>query len=281
MSESVLTRAAPPADHRLPYGTDPSQFGDLRLPAGAGPHPCVVAIHGGFWRARYDLAHLGHFCRALTERGVATWSLEYRRVGDPGGGWPGTFHDVAAGAAHLFAIAREYGIDPGAVTVVGHSAGGHLALWLASLAAVPATSPIRAAPLPCRAAVALAGVLDLHRAWELGLSEQAVGGLLGGSPRQHPDRYAATSPAALLPLPAGCSHLLVHGADDDTVPPMISRDFYDKSIRLGGTASLLALTGVGHFDLIDPDSTAGAQVVAAILALAGGHRDRHALAARG
>ncbi len=266
MGESVLERAAPAADRRLAYGGDPYQFGELRLPAGAGPHPAVVAIHGGFWRARYGLAHLGHFCRALTDRGFATWSIEYRRVGDAGGGWPGTFHDVAAGAAHLFAIAPEHGIDPGAVVAVGHSAGGHLALWLAGRGRVPAASPIGGPPPPLRGAVAMAGVVDLRRAWELGLSDGAVVELLGGSPDEVPERYAAASPAALLPL--GVRHLLIHGADDESVPPALSRRFADGSRTAGGQAALIELPGADHLALIDPETASGARVVAAITAFA-------------
>ena len=265
MSESVLTRAAPAADERVAYGEDPSQFGDLRLPAGRGPHPCVVAIHGGFWRARYDLAHLGHLCHALTAMGLATWSIEYRRVGAPGGGWPGSFRDVAAGAAHLFAIAPEHGIDPGAVVVLGHSAGGHLALWLAGLAAVPTASPIRADPLPLRGAVSLAGVLDLRRAWELGLSDRAVVDLLGGTPAESPDRYAAASPVSLLPL--GLRQLLVHGADDAIVPSEISVRYHREARRLGDDATLLELPGTDHFDVIDPTSHAWPRISAAITRL--------------
>jgi len=260
--ESILSRPVPAADRRLPYGGDPRQFGDLRLPAGEGPHPCLVAIHGGFWRARYDLEHLGHLCHALTEQGIATWSLEYRRVGDPGGGWPGTFHDVAAGTAHLVAIAPEYGIDPGAVAVLGHSAGGHLACWLAGLGRVPERSPIRVEPLPLRGTVALAGVLDLVRAWELGLSNQAVVDLLGGTPATVPDRYAAASPAALLPL--GVRQRLIHGTADDVVPVEISRRFHDQATALGDDAALLELPGTDHFAPIDPHSAVGPEVVAAI-----------------
>ena len=267
MGDPLLVRAAPPADVRLAYGDDPAQFGDLRLPAGSGPHPCIVAIHGGFWRARYDLEHLGHLCQALTAVGLATWSIEYRRVGNLGGGWPGTFRDVVAGTAHLFAIAGQHRIDPGAVVVLGHSAGGHLALWLAGLGAVPAASPIAADPLPFRGAVALAGVLDLHRAWELGLSNQAVAELLGGTPAEVPDRYAAASPAALLPL--GVPHLLIHGADDDIVPPEISACFHATARALGDRSMLLELPGADHFAVIDPTTTAWPRIAAAIAGLIG------------
>ncbi len=106
MSEEILSLTPPPSDHRLAYGSDPNQFGDLRLPKGAGPFPVVMNIHGGFWRAKYDLLHAGHFCAAITGKGIATWNLEYRRNGNPGGGWPGTFEDIASGYRFLPQIAQ-------------------------------------------------------------------------------------------------------------------------------------------------------------------------------
>ena len=131
-SRDILQLPAPDADERIPYSDPPLRFGELRLPAGAGPHPLAVVIHGGFWRAAYNLDHIGHLCAALGEVGVATWSLEYRRIGDDGGGWPGTFADVAAGADFVRELSLSQSIDPERVVSVGHSAGGHLALWLAS-----------------------------------------------------------------------------------------------------------------------------------------------------
>src|ERR1700675_1832489 len=132
MSEEILTLAPPPTDRRLAYGSDPNQLGDLRLPKGEGPFPVVMNIHGGFWRAKYDLLHAGHLCAALTAQGIATWNLEYRRSGNPGGGWPGTFEDIASGYRFLPQIARQYKLDPARILVIGHSAGGQLALCLAA-----------------------------------------------------------------------------------------------------------------------------------------------------
>ena len=255
MSESILTRPAPPADVRIAFGAERCQFGDLRLPGGGGPHPCAVIIHGGFWRARYDLEHIGHLCQALTGAGVATWSVEYRRVGDRGGGWPGTFRDVERGAGYLFEIASEYGIDPGRVIVLGHSAGGHLALWLAGR-------------LPLLAVVALAGIPDLRQAWELGLSDRAVEGLLGGTPREVPERYAAASPRELLPL--GVRQVLVHGAADDVVPVAMSEAYHEAAVANGDEATLIVLAGTGHFELVDPESRAWPRVVAVVRALVEG-----------
>ena len=267
MSASILDRPAPPADVRLRYGTQPSQFGDLRRPGGSGPHPCAVVIHGGFWRARYDLEHVGHLCRALAGAGVATWNMEYRRVGDPGGGWPGTFRDVERGAGHLFAFAPDYGIDPGRVVVLGHSAGGHLALWLASRRRA-AGDRDRAAPGLFRAAVALAGILDLRQAWEQGLSNRAVEGLLGGTPTEVADRYAAASPRDLLPL--GVAQLLIHGAYDEVVPAAMSEAYHAAATAAGDDATLVVLPETGHFELIDPESRAWPSVLAAVVPLVDG-----------
>ena len=255
----------PPAGERIKYGDLRQQFGELRVPVGEGPFPVIVLIHGGCWQGSFDYVYITRLAAWLTERGVATWTIEYRRLGDDGGGWPGTFRDVAAGAAHLFAVAPEHRIDPGAVAVLGHSAGGHLALWLAGSRAVPPASPIRVDPLPFRGAVALASVLDLNRAWELGLSDGAVADLLGGGPDERPDRYAAASPAALLPL--GVPQLLVHGADDDIVPPEISRRYHDRARTLGDDPTLLDLPGTDHFEVIDPEFPAWPRIAAAVSSL--------------
>ncbi|MBA2468644.1 MAG: alpha/beta hydrolase, partial [Chloroflexia bacterium] len=223
MSQTILDRPPPSADARIAYGEGEFQFADLRLPSRAGSHPCVVAIHGGFWRNRYSLDHLGHICAALAGLGLATWSLEYRRVGDPGGGWPGTFHDIAAGAAHVFCHAAEFGIDPARIAVLGHSAGGHLASWLATMANAPADSPIRAEPLDFCAAIPLAGVLDLHQGWKEHLGNGAVGEFMGGPLYKLLDRYEAASPSSLVPSPV--PHLVVHGVEDAIVPVAMSERY--------------------------------------------------------
>src|SRR5437879_4138257 len=121
-SQHVLTDIPAPADFRLRYGADANQFGDLRIPKGKPPHPAVMMIHGGFWRAKYDLTHAGHLCAALAKAGVATWNLEYRRVGNPGGGWPGTFADVLSGYRYLTELAAKYKLDLARSVLMGHSA---------------------------------------------------------------------------------------------------------------------------------------------------------------
>ena len=239
---------------RIRYGTEPQQFGDLRVPNRPGPHAVVVVIHGGFWRNRYDLEHIGPLCTALTESGLATWSIEYRRLGDPGGGWPGTFLDVANAVNHLWTIAQQHHLDLDRVITMGHSAGGHLALWVAGLERVPRHSPIRVSdPLPLRAAISLAGVSDLRRAAELRLSAGVTPELIGGSPEQYPERYAAASPLELLPL--GVRQFLLHGTNDDDVPFEISQRYYDAARAKGDDAQLISFPDIGHFELIDPEST--------------------------
>jgi acetyl esterase/lipase len=265
MSESILDRTPPPADRRLRYGDAPEQFADLRLPAGTGPFPAVAFIHGGFWRVRYDLLHTGHLCAALTTMGVATWNLEYRRLGNTGGGWPGTFLDIASGLRFLVEHAVELDVDPSNVVVAGHSAGGHLALWSAGLARLPSGSPIAAVPVAVRAAVSLAGVVDLREAWRLGLSANVVAELIGGSPDEFPERYAAASPIELAPI--SVRQLLVHGTGDEIVPISIGEGYVGAANRAGDIASLLTLPDADHFAVIDPSSAEWPDIQHGILSL--------------
>ncbi len=266
MSDAILAQTPPPADLRLAYGPDPLHVGDLRLPAGPGPHPLAIMIHGGFWRARYDLEHLGHLCAALTAQGLATWSIEYRRLGNPGGGWPGTFHDVGRAIDYARELAPRYQLDLDRVVVAGHSAGGHLALWVNARARLAAHSPLyQPDPLPIRGAVSLAGVSDLQQGYALRLSQRVVAELLGGSPAAVPERYAAASPAALLPH--GRPQILVHGTKDGPVPFALSADYVAQARAAGDSAMLVPLVGAHHFELIDPTSSEWPVVAAAICGL--------------
>jgi acetyl esterase/lipase len=253
-AQSILDLPPPPAGDRVHYGPGDFQFGELRVPAGRGPHPVAIVIHGGYWRARYDLAHIGHLCAALTREGLATWSLEYRRIGNPGGGWPGTFDDVLAGAAHLEKIAEANRLDLKRVAATGHSAGGHLVLWLA-----------KQRKISLRGVVPLAPVADLRRAWELKLSNSVVAEFLGGSPQAVPDRYGAASPIELAPL--GVRQRLLHGANDDVVPISMSRAYVAAARAKGDDATLTEPEGAGHFELIDPRSSAWPMVRDVVLAL--------------
>jgi len=238
VDDSILSRKPPAPDRRVVYGSDPNQFIDVRVPPGKGPHPLVFFIHGGYWRAKYDLSYAGHLCAALTKAGIATWSIEYRRVGNTGGGWPGTFEDVRA--AYKFLRAQPGDADLKRLCVAGHSAGGHLALCLASF------------EITVMRVFSLAGVLDLRRAWELHLSNDAVSEFLGGSPSEVPDHYREASPAG-RPIPHAVQKL-VHGTADTSVPYEISKRYFDAKKKSGEDVELLTLQDVGHFEIVDPTS---------------------------
>lgn len=267
--DEVQALPRPAADHRIAYGSGEFQFGELRLPAGEGPFPVVVLIHGGCWLAEFDLGYMAGAGAALADRGVAVWTLEYRRVGNPGGGWPGTFDDAASGIDHLRHLAKRFPLDLDRVVVAGHSAGGHLALWAAARRRLPASSPIHAPdPLGVRGVVALAGITDLA-SYGAGPRDcnAAVARLLGGGPERAPQRYRDGNPAALLPL--GVPTRLVQGELDPIVPADQARSFAAAARAAGDDARVLMLEGAGHFDLIAPPTAAWATVSGAILDLLG------------
>lgn len=265
-SEDILSLRAPDAGPRIAYGPGQHQFGALRLPSGGGPHPIVLALHGGYYRARYGLDYMGHVCAALTAAGAATWNVEYRRLGNPGGGWPGTLLDVAQAADFLRLLAPQHQLDLSRVVAIGHSAGGQLALWLAGRHRIPPDSPAALAnPLPLRGVVSLAGVLDLRRGFDLRLSDDVIRQLLGGSPAEHPDRYAAASPIELLPL--GVPQAIISGDADAHVPYELSRRYADAARAAGDPVELLTLPGAGHFEVVDPRSREWPAVMDTILAL--------------
>ena len=247
-----------PAAPCVPYGKHPDQVANLHLPArDGGPWPCVVLLHGGFWRARWDRTLMTPLAFDLARRGIAAWNLEYGRVGQEGGGWPGTFEDVAAGVDHLTGVEE---VDSSRVVTCGHSAGGHLALWLAGRHRLPRGAPGADPRVRPVAAVAQAAVSDLDLAYRDDLGAGAVEGLLG-SPGDHPERYAIASPAALVPLDV--AQLLVHGSDDDVVPVAQSRDHAARD----PLAELVELDGADHFDVIEVEHPAWAAVVARVPAL--------------
>ena len=240
MNEDVLTRQPPTYDLRLNYGADENQFGHLRLPKSKAPFPLLMMLHGGYWRKKYDLLHAGHLCAALSKIGIATFNLEYRRVGNPGGGWPGTFEDVSNGLRFIQQHAAEHGINPQRSLVMGHSAGGQLALCLAHR--VPTLTGV----------ISLAGVLDLQRGYQLHLSNDAVSEFLGGAPQQVPEHYHEASPSEIS-IPK-VPQKIIHGDADEVVPVEMARDYVRKKKQSGERVELIEPRGAGHFDLIDPQS---------------------------
>ncbi len=247
-----------PAPRLVRYGDAPSQRGELLLPGNARP-PVACLLHGGFWRVAYGNEQMTAVARDLVARGFAVWNVEYRRLGEAGGGWPGTFLDVAAALDHLAAIAAELPLDLARVALVGHSAGGHLALWAASRGTRP-DGPAPAPRVNAAAVVGQAAVSDLARGHALGLSRGVVGELLGGAPGERPERYAAASPLARLPL--GVPQLLVHGTEDDTVPVGLSRAYARAAREAGDPCELAEIAGMGHMEFLDPACEAHAVTVA-------------------
>jgi acetyl esterase/lipase len=240
--------------HQIAYGPGEFQVGELRLPDEGAPWPVAIVIHGGFWRAKYDLTYIRPVCDALTAAGLATWNIEYRRIGHDGGGWPGTFEDVAAAADYLASIATQFSLDLKRVITIGHSAGGHLAFWLAS------------EKNWLKGAISLAGVVDLRRAWELHLSTTVVADFLGGSPDEVPDRYAFASPIERLPLKI--PRKLFHGTEDASVPLEISERYARAAQLYGDDAELIVLPDSDHFELVEPCTKEFERVLNAAVKLA-------------
>jgi len=262
----VASLAAPRPGVVIPYGSAPQQFGELRVPAGAGPFPVAVLIHGGCWKRAFDYRYFAHLADRLTrDTGVATWLIEYRRLGDPGGGWPGTFLDAAAATDFVRQLARTYPLDPSRTIAVGHSAGGHLALWLAARSHLPTGSDLHTAdPLSIRAVVGLAPIADLpaYLGADAGGCSRAVSSLMGGSPKQQPSRYRAGSPAALLPLRV--PQWFVQGVEDPIVPVGLVRDYVAKARQSGDRVEMLDLAEAEHFDPAVPDSMAWPQTLSVV-----------------
>jgi acetyl esterase/lipase len=263
--DDVLDRPAPPHDRTLAYGPLPEHVVDVRLPANPGPAPLVVVVHGGFWKSEYDRAHAGPQSAGLAAAGYVVATVEYRRVGRTGDGWPATFDDVALMADTVVGVVADGvpgRVDPQRVCFVGHSAGGHLVAWLAARHRLPESSPwCTTDPLPA-SVVPLAGVVDLAVADRLGLGGNAARSLLGGPPRRHPERWAAADPARLLPT--GVRTVLVHGSADLVVPVEVARSFADAARGAGDDVVLHELPGVGHYALIDPLAPAWSHVLAAV-----------------
>jgi acetyl esterase/lipase len=240
-----------PAAHHH-YGEHPRQVADLHTPPGAGPHPVVVVLHGGYWQPPYTRLVMRPLCLDLVRRGYAAYNLEYRRLGREGGGWPQTFHDVAAAIDHL-ADLDDAPLDLARVTLLGHSAGGQLALWAAGRAWLPAGAVGSGPVVHSVGVVALAAVSDLERAGEPARE------LLGGGPSAVPGRWAQADPMRRLPLevPVG----LVHAVDDETVSVQRSRD-YAAAARAAGAVVTLTEPPGGHRDPIDPSTRAWAAAAA-------------------
>ncbi len=238
---------------RITYGPKAFQYGELYLARGEqSKAPVVVLVHGGFWRAAYGLSLMRGLARNLAQHGITAWNIEYRRVGNNNGGWPSTMLDVALATDYVRTLASRYAIDEGRIVTVGHSAGGHLALWLAARHRISTGELVAQDPMKITGVISLAGCADLEYVAQLGLGRDAAVELLGGEPQAVPERYATASPAALLPL--GVPQVLVHGTRDNNVPFDVSQFYARKALEAGDDVTLIELPGADHFVVIDPTS---------------------------
>jgi acetyl esterase/lipase len=242
----------PGPDEVIRYGELRQQIGHLRMPADEGLVPIAIVIHGGCWLSDFDLTGTSAMSAALTARGIATWNIEYRRLGNRGGGWPGSFEDVATATDHLRELAVQYPIDLDRIIAIGHSAGAQLAMWLAARRKLPPSAPGATDPLPIHGVVSLAGVTDLVNAERFNVCGSSVRRLLRGSPEREPERYALTSPANLLPL--GVPQILFHGSRDPVVRPVFSSAYVVAAQKAGDMARFVELEAAGHFEPVSPRS---------------------------
>lgn len=257
-----------PADYRIFYGTDENQFGDLRVPLGPGPHPLAILIHGGCWKADFaTLRDLAPMADALKARGIATWNIEYRRLSQPGSGWP--YLDVGKSVDYLRSIATEKKLDLSRVIVVGHSAGGHLAMWVASRSRLPSSSAVYVKdPLPILGVVNLAGTGDMEA--YIQIEQRACGSavveeMLGGKPVDFSQRYIQVSAIKMLPL--GIPQVLIWGRLDDYVPIWLGERYALTAKHAGDRVRLLSFPDVGHFEIASPLSPTWPAVRSEILSL--------------
>ncbi|UFU01828.1 alpha/beta hydrolase [Ruania suaedae] len=238
---------------RVEYGSAPEQFGDLSVPEGAAPdepRPAVVLIHGGFWQDAYELGLMEPLAADLAGRGYVVWNIEYRKVGEPGGGYPGTMEDVAAAVDHLAVLAEEHPIDLEQVAVVGHSAGGHLSLW-SGTREDPAVQPALV--------VGQAPVADLAAAAGADLGGTAVTDFMGAAPNQDPEAYAAASPAQRLP--GNAPQLIVQGGVDTIVPPAYVAGYVEQAQEAGAEIEYVVSESADHFAVISPEHASWDAVV--------------------
>jgi len=258
------------ADQRIQYGASPSQFVDLRMPKSLGLHPVAIILHGGCWlSSAADLKNTAALADALRDNGFATWNVEYRSEDNRGGGWPGTFEDVATATDYLRKIHRSYALDLNRVIVIGHSAGGHLALWLAGRNHLSESSPLyHKNPLALRGVIALGGVTDLSLARKPAVKvcgTDVIGRLLGGNEEAIAQHYHEASPIELLPLKV--PQILIYGTDDHVTPLEATDAYVTKAKKLGDKIQVTRIPGAAHQEYIVPHAVTWPAVLAAAQSL--------------
>lgn len=255
--ETVAWKANTAPDARFVYGNDSAaQFTDMRLPSNAMPpdgYPVIVFIHGGAWRSEWTKNYTEAFVEALTQQGFATWDLEFRRLGHRDGGYPGTFEDIADGADHLRIIAQTHPLDLDRVIAVGHSSGGHLALWLAGRHRLSESSALyHAEPLALRGVISIAGVNDLEMSYRLGGRKDVLTLLGVDSLDEGVHRFEETNPTRLLPF--GVPQTLMIGNQDSQWRLAMTQHYAETATATGDTTRVVIVPGANHADIVDARS---------------------------
>ncbi|MYM21117.1 alpha/beta fold hydrolase [Duganella sp. FT135W] len=248
--DDYLALNGPAPTRHVAYGAAPSQFAELFQPAGEGPFPVAVIIHGGCWTKHFGgITQMRNMAGGLASQGIAVWNVEYRRFDEEGGGYPGMYHDVGTAMDRLRTLAPEHKLDLSRIVLVGHSAGGHLAQWAGSRAKLPRSSPLYVAdPLPVPVVISLGGLADLRNEEALIKTScnRDMAQLAGVASAERPDIYSDTSPAEMLP--AGVRTVLIHGEFDDISPLRVGQDYARRAQAAGDPAEVLVLPGGSHYD---------------------------------
>ncbi|WP_229260614.1 alpha/beta hydrolase [Duganella alba] len=248
--QDYLALSGPAPTRHVTYGAAPSQFAELFQPAGDGPFPVAVIIHGGCWTKEFGgITQMRNMAGDLAAQGIAVWNLEYRRYDEEGGGYPGMYHDVATAMDRLRLLAPEHKLDLSRIVLVGHSAGGHLAQWAGARARLPRTSPLYVAdPLPVPVVISLGGLADLRNEEALIKTscDRDMAQLAGVASAARPDIFSDTSPAEMLPL--GVRTVLIHGEHDTIAPLRVGQDYARRAQAAGDAAEVVSLPGGSHYD---------------------------------
>ncbi len=267
----LLDRPRPTGAITIAYGTDPHQVGDLWLPAQPvrTPTPLVLMVHGGCWQTGIaDRSIMDWIAADLAGRGIAVWNIDYRGVDRPGGAYPGIFADVAAATDHLRVIGPRYRLETRRVVAIGHSAGGHLALWVAARRRLPSTSVLAGGdPLPIASVIAVGALPDIAAAQQIensSCTRSAMPALAGTASAERPDVLADTSVPRLLPL--GVRQILLNGGRDTIAPPALATAYAEQARAAGEHVRTVEIAGEGHVELIAPGSRSWAAEVALIMA---------------
>lgn len=269
--KDILKLPRDSATKRIAYGKDFLQFGDLRIPEGKGPFPVVILIHGGCWLSKFaNLEIMSPLATAFKKTGIATWNIEYRSVDNPGGGWPGTFQDVGNGIDYLGKIAQEYHLDLNRVVIIGHSAGGHLALWGAARHKLSKNSVLFSQKtLPIRGVIDLSGppsLINFFPSQDI-CGEKVITKMMGGSPLQQPEKYREASASELLPLKV--KQIFIIGKNDDVVPPAFGKEYQQAANKKGEKVDFIIVDHAAHLEPISPDSKMWPYIKKSVIQLLG------------